>query len=211
MHLFLSSENLGNYPEVFKAMVGKGKLAIIENAKDDWDSDDRIKKVNEHLRQLTEEGFDAEEIDLRDYFGKPKELEDRLSQFSGLFVFGGNTFILRRAMAASGIDDVLKRRLTEDSLAYGGSSAGAIVVTPSLRGSEHGDYPDVVPEGYAEKVIWEGVGIVPFYVIPHYQSSWWGEEAEQMKKKLEAKKLNYYALRDGQVIVVNGPKTEVLE
>lgn len=212
MRLFLSSENLGNFPEVFLKMVGGNrKLAITENAKDDWSEKDRKNKVNEHLEQLKEEGFDAAEIDLRDYFGKPQKLEERLVEFDGLFAFGGNTFILRRACAYSGLDKILPKLTKNNQLAYGGSSAGPILIGPSLRGSEHGDYPEVVPAGYKEPIIWESLNIVPFYVVPHYKSSWWGKEAQQMMDYLKGKKFDYYALEDGQVVIVDGDKIEVLK
>ena len=212
MRLFLSSENLGNYPEVFLKMVGKNKkLAITENAKDDWSPSDRKEKTEEHLKQLTAQGFGAEEIDLREYFGKPKELEEKLQESSGLFAFGGNTFILRRACAYSGLDKILPKLLAEDRIAYGGSSAGPILITPSLRGSEVGDYPEVVPQGYKSEIIWEGLNIVPFYIVPHCKSDWWGEPAKEMIAYLKSKKLDYYALEDGQVVIVDGDKEEFLE
>lgn len=209
MRLFLSSQNLGKYPEAFIELLGENtKLAFIENAKDDWSVDDRFAKVQEHKHQFRQLGFDFHELDLRAYFGKSKKLATELQGFGGIFAAGGNSFILRRAMAQSGLDKVLPKMLAKDSLAYGGSSAGSIVVTPSLRGSEHGDAPDIVPKLYDKKVIWKGLGLVPFYIVPHYKSDWWGKEAELMAKKLKAKSQKYYALQDGQVIVVESGKVE---
>lgn len=212
MRLFLSSENLGSYPEIFLKLVsGQKRLAMIENAKDDWSDKDRAKKVQEHINQLKALGFTVEEIDLRNYFGKSKELEQKMNQFDGLFVFGGNTFILRRACAYSGLDKILPKLIKQDRLAYGGSSAGPILIGPSLRGSEHGDFPDVVPKGYKKEIIWEGLNIVPFYVVPHYKSDWWGKEAGQMADYLKDQNLEHYLLKDGQVVLVDGDKIEVLE
>lgn len=212
MRLFLSSQNFGNYPEVFLKMMGSNKkLAYVENAKDDWSDEDRKNKLEEHRAQCQEQGFDFWELDLRDYFGKPAELEKALEGSGGIWISGGNTFFLRKAFAYSGLDKLLIEWIKADKLAYGGSSAGSIIITPSLRGSEHGDYPDVVPAGYKEGIIWEGLNLVPFYVVPHYKSDWWGKEAEQMKHYLEDNKLDYYALEDGQVVVVDGDKTEVLK
>ncbi len=212
MRLFLSSENLGEYPEAFIELVGdNNKLAFIENAKDDWTLDDRTAKLQEHKHQFRQLGFDVHELDLRDFFGKADKLDNWLKDFGGVFAAGGNSFILRRAMAQSGLDKILIKRTKDDSVAYGGSSAGSIVVTPSLRGSEHGDYPDVVPKGYDKKIIWKGLSLVPFYVVPHYKSSWWGEEADIMVRKLKAKDSRHYKLRDGQVIVVEAGKIEYLK
>lgn len=212
MRLFLSSQNFGNYPKVFNDMLEQNKkLAYVENAKDDWSIGDRKNKVEEHKRQCLSEGFDFWELDLRSYFGKPHELEEALADSGGIWISGGNTFFLRKAFAYSGLDKLLIKLIKADKIAYGGSSAGSIIVTPSLRGSEHGDYPEVVPKGYKDGIIWEGLGLVQFHVVPHYQSDWWGKEAEQMIEYLKQHKIDYYALRDGQVVVVDGDKTEVLK
>lgn len=214
MRLFLSSENLGKYPDVFLRMVGNRKLAIIENAKDDWTDEDRKNKVKEHLDQLSGQGFDAEEIDLRDYFGKKEKLLNELSNFGGVFVFGGNTFILRRAMAASGFDKVVKRLLGKDKTVYGGSSAGSCVTADSLRGIHFGDSPepDAVPASYSNKeIIWEELRLVPFMIVPHYGSDWWGAEANKCVDYLERENRPYKILKDGQVIIIDGDKTELLK
>lgn len=214
MRLFLSSENLGNYPEAFLKMVGGRKLAIIENAKDELNEEERKTKVQGHLNQLSTQGFDTEEIDLRDYFGKPKKLLDLLSNFGGVFAFGGNTFILRRAMAVSGFDKAIKKLLTENKIVYGGSSAGSCVAAKSLKGIEIGDrpQPDVVPSSYPmKKIIWEGLGLVPFMIVPHCKSGWWGKEADLNIGYLKEHNLPYRALKDGQVIVINGDREEFLK
>lgn len=212
MRLFLSSENLGNYPEVFLRMLGPNKkLAVVHNAIDYWTANDKQAKVDQHHDQLVGQGFEPIELDLKKFFNKTEELAKILDSFGGIFLFGGNTFILRRAMAYSGLDQILIERLTKDELAYGGSSAGAIIPTPSLRGSELGDEPDNVPSGYKPEIIWDGLNLVRFHVIPHYGSDWWGKEAVAMQEYLKSKKLHYKIVRDGQVIVVNGDKDEFLK
>lgn len=214
MRLFLSSENLGKHPEVFLKMVGPGKLGVTENAKDDWTEPDRQTKVQEHIDQLKRQGFDPEEIDLRNYFGKPDELKNNMNELSGLFVFGGNTFILRRAMAASGLDKILQDLVPSGKLVYGGSSAGSCVAAKSLHGIEYGDrpQPDVVPDDYPiKKTIWEGLNLVPFMIVPHCESDWFGKEARKSIKYMKEHKIPHKSLTDGQVVVVDGDKTEVLK
>jgi dipeptidase E len=212
MRLFLSSENVGNYPEVFSKLTGANKkLAFIENAKDDWADKDRKAKVKEHQEQLENLGFDFKEINLRDFFNQPKKLNDEMQNYGAVFVAGGNTFILRRAMVLSGFDTIIKELLGQDKLVYGGSSAGSVVAGPTLHGTEHGDEPDVIPEGYIEEVIWDGLDLVPFTVVPHYGSEWFGQQARAMEKYLKENNLPQKLLKDGQVIVVNDDKEEFLE
>lgn len=214
MRLFLSSENLGNYPDVFLKMVGDGKLALIENAKDDWSEAERKTKAQEHIDQFSGQGFSVEEIDLRNYFGKANKLAKKIEEFDGVFAFGGNTFILRRSMAFSGFDKILEEKLIKKELTYGGSSAGSCVAAPSLHGMEIGDkpQPDVVPKNYPSKeTIWKGLNLVNFYIVPHYKSDWFGAEAEAWVDYMQKNELSHYALKDGQVIVVDGDKTEFLK
>jgi dipeptidase E len=215
MRLFLSSQSLGDYPDRFKELVGKNKkLALCENAKDDESDTERKIKHKEHKEEFTKQGYEVEELDLRDFFGKKDELEEWLSDFGAVWVSGGNTFILRRAMAASGFDRIIKNRLGEDSIAYGGSSAGSCVAAKSLHGIEFGDRPepDVVPKNYPDKkIIWEGLGFIDFMVVPHYQSRWWGEHADEAVQYLKKHNLKHHILKDGQVILINGDKVEFLK
>ncbi len=215
MRLFLSSENLGKYPETFFKLVGANKkLAFCENAKDDYDEIDRKAKVKEHLNQFRNEGFEVQELDLRKFFGKSDELKSWLKDFGSVWVSGGNTFILRRAMEASSFDKIIKQRLSENSIAYGGSSAGSCVTAPSLRGIDQGDrpHPDDVPEDYPNsEIIWEGLDLVPYMIVPHYGSTWFQKEADATIEYLSEHNINHRILKDGQVILVDGDKEEFLK
>lgn len=212
MRFFLSSENLGRYPEEFLHLLGPNKkLALVENAKDDWNPKDRKAKVDEHIERFREQGFDVFELDLRDYFGKPKKLKQELPKCAGIFIAGGNTFILARALRYSGADKLLYDMVRKNEIAFGGSSAGSIIATPSLEGVELGDSPNVTPKGYSNDVIWEGLGFVNFHLVPHYKSDWFGIEAEAMLDYFKKHKMDYRALMDGQVILINGDREEFLE
>jgi dipeptidase E len=214
MRLYLSSENLGNYPDIFLRLVGQNqKTAIIENAKDYIPVTDRKNKVQEHLEQFSGLGLNVEEIDLRKFFGKTGELSQKMKKFGAVFVFGGNTFILRRAMAVSGFDVITKDLLKKDKICYGGSSAGSCITAKSLRGIDKGDRPgpEDVPSNYPNKeIIWDGLGLVNFMVVPHYGSTWFAAEADATVKYLKEHNLPYKILRDGQVIVIDGDKEEFL-
>jgi dipeptidase E len=214
MRLFLSSQDLGKYAHVAAELAGNNKkLALIRNAGDDK-PDERNFTTPEKKEMFEAVGFTFEEIDLRDYFGKQAELKEKLSTFGALFSSGGNTFILRRAMKASGLDEILIELLHEDKILYGGWSAGAIIMTPSLRGADIGDRPspDVVPAEYPIKeTVWEGLGMVPYMIVPHTNMEWFKDDAAKSIAYYKSHDLPYKALKDGQVIVVNGSKSEFLE
>ena len=80
--------------------------------------------------------------------------------------------MLRRAMHDSGLDQIQKELLQDDSLVYGGSSAGAIVAVPSLHGTEIGDRPQDVVDVYGKEILWEGLGLINKYLSVHVGTEW---------------------------------------
>ena len=128
-----------------------------------------------------------------------------MKNYGGLFVRGGNTFLLRKAMKYSGLDLFIqeKARDTNDSeFVYAGYSAGVCVLAPTLRGLELVDPPHESAEGYGDEVLWDGLGLVEYLVAPHYQS----EHPEAGMVDLSVKyfqdhKMPFKTLRDGEVIL----------
>jgi dipeptidase E len=83
----------------------------------------------------------------------------RLAEVDGVFVGGGNTFRLLRALQDSGLLEGLVRR-ARDGMPYMGASAGTNVATPSLKTTN--DMPIVQPRSF------EALNLVPFQINPHY-------------------------------------------
>ena len=214
MRLFLSSQDFGNHADVAAKMAGKNKkAAYIKNAQDHLPPGERNFSTPEKKKMFEAAGFEFEEIDLRDYFGKPEELLNLLSNFGSFWSSGGNVFVLRRAYAASGLDKILVNLLKDDKILYGGWSAGAMIMTPDLKGADWGEdeKPNTVPKGYNAKIIWEGLGRVPFYIVPHFGNEKFGDSPQTMANYYRSHKLPHYILEDGQVITINGKKVEFLE
>ena len=186
-------------------MVGPDKRVLfIDNAKDIGSEEDRLAHTEEKRKEFTDAGFEFFELDLRNYFGSPDKLKPLIDAAPFIWVSGGNTFVLRRAFAYSGLDSLLVNALKNTNMVYGGSSAGSIVMTKTLRGSEHGDNAYAVPEGYQEEIVWDGLGMIYPQLIPHYQSDWWRDEADAMVDYFEANGLKYETLKDGEAYVVDG-------
>ena len=215
MRLFLSSQDFGRHADVAARLVGDNKkAAFIKNAQDDNPPEVRNFSLPEKKAMFEQVGLQFEEIDLRDYFGKAEELEQKLADFGSIWCAGGNTFILRRAMKASGLDDILVRWLKQDKVLYGGWSAGSCIAAPSLKGIDRGDRPEpsVVPEEYPIKeTIWDGLGLVPFMTVPHCDSDWFKDDAAASIEYLEEHHIEYIAISDGEVIVIDGDKQEILK
>jgi dipeptidase E len=115
-------------------------------------------------------------------------------------VAGGNTFILRKALLLSGADKLLRQKVEDEEFVYGGESAGSVIVTPTLQGVEFGDDPYLEVEGYPDIDVWDGLGLVEYSIVPHYESDWMG--AEKMVDILEEENMPYKTLTDAQVLIV---------
>lgn len=212
MRLFLSSYGFGKHAELFRDMVGgAGRVAFIDNAKDYLSEDERAAHVEEKKQEFIAAGFEFYELDLRQYFnGDARGVALALKNADAVWCSGGNTFLLRRALAYSGLDTLLAKRLRSNTLAYGGSSAGSIIMTPTLRGTENGDDPFITPEAYAEEIIWNGLGLIRPQLVPHFGSEWFGSEAQAMADYFDTNGLVYETLVDGEVYIVDGEREEKL-
>lgn len=204
MKLYLSSYKFGDNPQVLADLIGENKkIAIIPNALDVYaDISRRAIGIQDEKDGLLQMGLDPEELDLRDYFGKQEELRKKINNYGAGWVLGGNTFILRRAMAQSGFDKILKEKRNDNSFVYAGYSAGVCVITPTLHGLEIVDDPNVVPEGYSPKTIWDGLGFVDYSIAPHYKSNHpESTMVDATVKYFIENKMPHKTLRDGEVII----------
>ncbi len=204
MKLYLSSYKVGNQSQKLVGMFGVNKkVAVIANAMDFIaDKTERQKAVQTEIDALKQLGLHGEEVDLRDYFGKPEALEAKLKSYGGLWVRGGNVFILRRAYSESGMDEWLKGQIGNKELVYGGYSARVCVLSPNLKGLELVDNPQNIPEGYKQEVNLEGVGLISFAFAPHYHSPHPESEAvNRLVNYFQNQGIEYRPLSDGEVIV----------
>jgi Asp-tRNA(Asn)/Glu-tRNA(Gln) amidotransferase A subunit family amidase len=189
-------------------MIGKDKTALlITNAWDTYDWNERSETtLREMIDFLASFGVKSEQLDLRNFFGKSAELAKKLDKVGLIYAFGGNTFILRRAYSQSGFDKLLPK-LLEQNVVYGGFSAGSCICAETLRGLETVDDPNIVPEKYDKKIIWEGLGLVDFVIAPHYRSD--HPESLMVENEVAHYRENGIAcqtLRDGEALVVNNGK-----
>lgn len=205
MKLYLSSFRIGNKPqELARAFGDNKKVAVIANSMDFLEDEGvRKSKVADESEALKQIGLEPEELDLRDYFGIPSELVEKLKSYGGVWVRGGNVFILRRAYKESGMDNWLKDHRNDEGFVYGGYSAGVCVLAPKMDGYEKVDDPNNVPQGYPKEVDREGVGLLTWAFAPHYMSPG-HPETEAVNGLVDYFKQNnieYKAISDGEVII----------
>jgi dipeptidase E len=138
-----------------------------------------------------------------------KSHQERNEKYQAVWVAGGNTFVLRRALKYSKADRALGDMVRKNEVVYGGESAGAILPTPTLTGVEFGDDPGDVPKNYKKDAIWNGLNLISYHVVPHYESTW--EGAQDMIRELQKQNLEYKTLTDSQALIINGDKEELLK
>jgi dipeptidase E len=210
MRLYLSSMDFGTHPERLVALAGRGaRVAIVMNALDNF-PDERAHFLATGKQALEHLGFVANELDLRNYFDAPGRLAQALESTGLIWVNGGNTFLLRSAMVRSGFDAVVRALLDIDQLAYGGFSAGVCAITPSLRGIEFLDDPDALADGYSREPIWDGLALIDYHVAVHYRTGE-REPIQQTVRYYREHNMPYVALRDGEVLIVEPGRTELLK
>jgi len=206
MKYYLSSYKFGNEVDKLKLMLPTGsKIGHINNSRDfsGADADIREKYQNDEINQLNDFGFAGESLDLKSYFGKEVELRIKLAALNGLWVSGGNTFVLRQAMKLSGFDNIFKELRQRKNFLYAGYSAGVCVLCDSLKYIENVDDPDDFPFGQNKEQIWDGLGVFNFGILPHYDSVHFESEeiGREVLRCIDNKWL-FKAMRDGEVMII---------
>ncbi len=112
------------------------------------------------------------------------------------------------ALADSGADEALVTLLQRDQVAYGGYSAGACVLGPDLTELERVDDPTAVVAP-----VTTGLGLLDRPFVPHVRSPDHPESVlcDEVAAAYAARGQAHWALRDGEVLLVDGAAVEVLE
>ena len=183
MKLYLSSFDIGNFPERLMELFSSSnpQIGIVMNALDNL-PDARNKWLLNNKSNLGKLGFRVDELDLRNFF-LHKMTPNDLSRFDGLWVNGGNSFILQRAFHESGLNQVLPKMVIEEKIVYSGFSAALCVVSASLHGFELVDDPINIPEGYNQEFTWDGLSFLEKPIAVHYKSD--HSESEAIDKEIE--------------------------
>lgn len=194
-------------PDKLCELVGKPpddiKIALLPNAKDYYAKRAKDYKLNEIIAYHAEKGFrHSEVVDLLD-FTNPEMLHSKLKTYDVVWAVGGNTFCLRQEMKRSGFDDIVVDLLNK-GVVYGGDSAGAVAVGTSLRGIESVDIPD-----FAEKIFYDGIGLVPYVVLPHCENAYFAEANEQARQLHKNKRL--LELRDNEVAIFSEGDMQIFQ
>jgi dipeptidase E len=205
MKFYLSSFKIGNQGKKLKSLVKNKKIGYIPNALDFTGANsEKINELNSiSINELNQLGLEPEILDLKDYFGIPEKLYLKLDELKAVYISGGNTFVLRQAMRLSGFDRYVQTHLDDNDFVYAGFSAAICILYKDMEALQIVDKPDDFPYKEIKKTIWEGLGVLDYLILPHYNSD--HSESEGINQEVDYCKKNnipYKTLRDGEVIIL---------
>jgi len=155
------------------------------------DRDVYASKVAERLGSM---GFQVDSVH------RASDSRAAVESAEAIFIGGGNTFRLLKALYDYDLLDPIRRRVEEGSLRYMGASAGSNVACPTIRTTN--DMPIVEPPSL------KTLGLVPFQINPHYvdpdpNSTLMAETCEErLLQFLEENETPVVALREGAILRV---------
>jgi dipeptidase E len=204
MRLYLSSFKIGEHFDSLSSMYGDSQIGYVANALDHVSDCTWLENwIKSDIEQLTSLGLRTRRLDLRDFFASDMEIGPVISELGGIWISGGNVFVLRQAMKLSGLDAWLLSARVPEGFVYGGYSAACCVLAPSLNAYAIVDDPSVHPYEQNAKTIWDGLGLLDFAFMPHFQSQ--HPESRLIDQEIaycEEHGIAYRTFRDGEVLIL---------
>ncbi len=158
--------------------------------------------VQEDRRQLEALGCVASTLDLG--VAGPDAVEAALAGADGVFLCGGNAYLLLWHARRSGFAEQVVPLVESGRLLYAGTSAGSLLAGPDVGPAASEDNRAAVPELASS----EALGLVGFTVLPH------DGEPDRVGRYDELvaayPELEFVRLTDEQALVVRGDAAEVV-
>jgi dipeptidase E len=198
--LLLASHGIGALRELVGDPAGM-RFAFVPNAAGP-DSEEKP-WVQGDRRQLRALGCEVTTLDLATV--EPEELHAILAAVDGVFLAGGNSYLLLWHALRSGFAELALPLVESGELLYAGVSAGAMVVGPDLGPAASLDNRREVPELESSVAF----GLVPFTVLPHDN---YPEAREQHDEIVAAHPAAHFIrLADDRAVLVRGGSVDVVD
>lgn len=198
--LLLASHGIGALPQLVGGDTHGLRFAFVPTAAGpeaetkEWVRADR--------RQLETLGCEVSTLDLVDVGAG--EIEEALRDVDGVFLTGGNSFLLLWHAVRSGFATLAPELVEAGSLLYAGTSAGALVAGPDLGPAANLDNRLQVPELESSRAL----GLVPFTVLPHDDDP--ETRARHDEIAVAHPGVEFVRLTDERAVLVRGDAAEVV-
>ncbi len=184
-------------PEQASSVLFIDTAAEVETGSKSWLERDR--------QSLIDAGHSVKQFSFTDK--TPEEIKERIDQSDIIFVAGGNTFFLLQQIEKAGARDILIQAI-EDGTPYIGSSAGSIIVGPSITITSRLDNKHKAPDLQSE----EGLQLVNFVALPHWGNAHFKEK--YLGTRLDAaydEPHSFILLRDSQFVYVQDATHQIID
>ncbi|MEK7564275.1 MAG: Type 1 glutamine amidotransferase-like domain-containing protein [Patescibacteria group bacterium] len=188
--------------ERFKELIGKPKVEkalFITTAAVPYGLIPKPEWLEDSLRDMRQFAESIDETSLEE----GSLIPENLSQYSFIFISGGNSFYLAYRLEETGLGSKIRDFITHDGV-YSGSSAGAIILMNNLEHFAPADDPKAAPK------LSPGLSVVDFAVVPHADNQKYKAIMEGIAGAYKNEGKEVVLLNDDQVLVINGQSKEVV-
>src|SRR5574337_472088 len=200
--LFLSSsfDDVANRLPAFIGEKLAGKVVtFIPTANVPQDYDGYVLSAKAAFESL---GLTIDELEVST--ASPSDIQTKLTQNDYIYVSGGNSFFLLQELKRTGADQLIIDQINQGKL-YIGESAGSIITSPDIAYISAMDSTKKAPNLTST----EGLNLVDFYTLPHYNSAPFEADAETIITDY-GHKVNLKPISNAQIITVLGDKVAII-
>lgn len=198
--------------KIFLTSSLKGTKKLLKNFLEDIDSDEVLfiptaSKVEDYTQYVSDARCTFKELDVKiDEFDlSDSDRETALKKISNskiIYFTGGNSFYLLQELNRLDIVNFIHEEVQKGKI-YIGESAGAIIASNNIEYSQLMDDKEK-----AESLDdYDGLSLIDFYVVPHYNEFPFIESAEAVIEKY-SEKLRLIPINNKEAIIVNGSDVE---
>ncbi|MDR2081286.1 MAG: Type 1 glutamine amidotransferase-like domain-containing protein [Campylobacteraceae bacterium] len=159
--------------------------------------------VDADKKSLAKLGLIVDELEIAK--ASQDEIVGKLDNADYIFVEGGNTFFLLQELKRTGADKLIAEHISRGKI-YIGASAGSMIAAKNIEYAKYMDNPEIAKDLNDD---FSALGIVDFYIVPHYANFPFKKAAEKIIN-LYSDKLDLRPISNNQVVIVNGGKVETL-
>ena len=189
---FITANNLDHF---LPKPLSEAKILYVTTASKKVNDASYVERTRQKMDELN---FSYTEYDI---VGKSEEeLKKALSSHDILYVEGGNTFYLLKAVRDTGFEKIVKEEI-ENGLVYWGVSAGSYIACPSIIMATWSDRFDRF--GVTD---WTAMNLVPFLIKAHYTP----DMLEALKEKSKGLQLSLYVLNDEQAVLMKEGEVQLI-